>query len=86
MVDSQRHSLEQQLREHVGRFLNETVVKHSPVAAFIERIKRHNWTCFLCGGTVRDLLLENREHVSRDLDIIVHYVERKDLADRKSVV
>lgn len=79
MVDVQRHCLERQLRENVSRFLNETVVKHSPVAVFMERLKQRHWTCFLCGGTVRDLLLEKKGHISRDLDIIVHYVEKKEL-------
>lgn len=80
MAELQIKRLESELREHVSRFVNEILMK-SPSAPIADKIKQNNWMAFLCGGTIRDLLLIEKDSLPRDIDIIVHYVEKEELIE-----
>lgn len=70
--------LENILRKRVSYFVNETLFRYSSLAILLKRMKQHNLSAFLCGGVLRDVLLRKKA-LPRDIDIIVHDIQRDDL-------
>jgi len=79
MVSSTVKELKRQLRRRLGQFIAIGSKRHHPLYSVLEKIRGARKPVFLCGGTVRDLLLFNKR-TPRDLDIIFGYISREELA------
>jgi hypothetical protein len=79
MVSLEIQKMKRNLRARLGRFVATDSKRHYPfLYNFLEEIKNNNYPAFVCGGTVRNMLLSNNS-IPRDLDIILGYVSRDQL-------
>ena len=79
MVSLEIQKLKRDLRTRLGRFVGANSKQHYPhLYSVLEEIRNNKYPAFLCGGAVRDILLHNS--TPRDLDIILGYVSKEELA------
>ena len=79
MVNLTIQKMKRDLRTRLGRFVSTDCKRHYPhLYNVLEDIRNNNYPAFLCGGTVRDMLLCNKV-IPRDLDIILGYISREQL-------
>ncbi len=80
MVSAEIEKLKRDLRTRVGRFVGADCRRYHPhLYNSLQEIRGTKKPAYLCGGAVRDLLLGNNR-TPRDLDIILGYVSREELA------
>ena len=80
MVNLKIQKMKRDIRTRLGRFVATDSKRHYPhLYSVLEDIRNNNYPAFLCGGAVRDMLLCNNS-IPRDLDIILGYVSREQLA------
>jgi len=81
MVSLETKELKRDLRKRLGWFVGANSKRRYPhLYSVLEEIRNNKYPAFLCGGAVRDLLLCD-SRTPRDLDIILGYVSREQLAD-----
>ena len=81
MVSLEIQKLKRDLRTRLGRFVGADCKRHYPhLYSLFEEIRNRNnkYPAYLCGGAVRDILL-NSNNIPRDLDIIIGYVSKEKL-------
>ncbi len=80
MVSLEIKKLERDLRTRLGRFVGARSKQYYPrLYSVLEEIRNDKYPAFLCGGAVRELLLNNNS-IPRDLDIMIGYISREKLA------
>ena len=71
--------MKRDLRLRVGRFVTIDSKRYYPqLYNVLEVMRNRNYSPFLCGGAVRNMLLCNNS-IPRDLDIIMGFVSKKQL-------
>jgi hypothetical protein len=82
MVKTKTKQLETKLRKQVSRFLFEEKQRNQQLSAFLkvleEKSLRQGWTTYLCGGALRNLILEEKQ-LPRDLDIVINFASYEEL-------
>jgi hypothetical protein len=80
MVSLETQKLERDLRTRLGRFVGTKSKQRYPhLFSVLEEIRNDKYPAFLCGGAVRELLLSNNS-IPRDLDIMIGYISKEQLA------
>ncbi|MBM7112385.1 hypothetical protein [Archangium primigenium] len=79
MADATNPRLESLLRRRLSAFIHRESVWRPAVRSIQERTQARDWTMFLFGGTLRDLLALAPSTVPRDLDLVVAGTTRQEL-------
>lgn len=81
MAETDKKITEYYLRQQMNHFLSSLFHDRPEIRHALEICREKKWSAFLCGGAVRDLLLEKSRSMPRDLDIVVNSVTKEDLID-----